>query len=125
MADIRENRYILAISCLASFAGPLLFGAVQIALPSMARELAMSAIEMVWVTMGFSLAGAILILPFGRLADIFGRKKIFIIGILINTIAVAITAFSTSCLPPCPIGLRSQPVPLPNRLKALVHRIYP
>ncbi len=96
MADARENRYILAIVILTSFAGPLLFGAVSIALPSMARELTMNAIQMGWVTMIFSLTGAILILPFGRLADIFGRKRIFIIGSIVNTIAVAMTAFSTS-----------------------------
>jgi MFS family permease len=96
MTDTRENRYILIIVVLTSFAGPLLFGAVSIALPSMARELSMNAIQMGWVTMVFSLTGAILILPFGRLADIFGRKRIFIIGLLINTVAVAFTAFSTS-----------------------------
>jgi len=96
VTDARENKYILSIVVLTSFAGPLLFGAVSIALPSMARELSMNAIEMGWVTMVFSLTGAILILPFGRLADIYGRKKIFIIGVLINNIAVAITAFSTS-----------------------------
>jgi EmrB/QacA subfamily drug resistance transporter len=62
----------------------------------MAHELAMNAVQMGWVPMGFSLTGAILILPFGRLSDIYGRKKIFIIGILINTVAVAITPFSTS-----------------------------
>ncbi len=96
MNDAQEHRYITTIIIITSFAGPLLFGSISIALPAMAQELAMNAIQMGWVTSVFSLTGSILIFPFGRLADISGRKKIFILGVIINTVAVAVTAFSTS-----------------------------
>ena len=96
MDNAQENKYITSAIVLTSFASPLLFGSLNIALPTMAQELAMNAIQMGWVTSVFALTGAILILPFGRLADISGRKKIFILGILIYISAIAVTAFSIS-----------------------------
>ena len=96
MHDKRENNYILATVVLTSFALPLLLGAQSIALPTIAQELSMTAIQMGWVPLLFSMSGAILVLPFGRLADIVGRKKVYIMGTIISTAAVAVTALSVS-----------------------------
>jgi len=49
-----------------------------------------------WIPTAFVLANAALVLPFGRLADIHGRKKIFTYGILIYTLASLMAGFSES-----------------------------
>jgi EmrB/QacA subfamily drug resistance transporter len=49
-----------------------------------------------WVISSFILSSAIFLLPFGRLADIFGRKKIFSVGILLFTISTFLIIFSGS-----------------------------
>jgi EmrB/QacA subfamily drug resistance transporter len=53
----------------------------NIALPTIGREFAMDAVLLSWVAMAYTLATAMFLLPFGRLADIYGRKRIFTIGV--------------------------------------------
>ena len=96
MIDTRESRYILATIVCASFALTIIIGAVSIALPSMAQDLSLSAIQMGWVPMLFSLTTAILILPFGRMADILGRVRIYRLGIYLTAGGIIVTACSIS-----------------------------
>ncbi len=72
---------------LGSFLTPFDFSSVNIALPSMSEEFSMDAISLGWVSTAYILASAMFLLPFGRIADIYGRKKIFTLGILIFTLA--------------------------------------
>ncbi len=59
---------------------PLMGSAVNIALPKIATEFSMGAVSMSWVTMSYLLASAIFLVPFGKIADIFGRRKVFLLG---------------------------------------------
>jgi EmrB/QacA subfamily drug resistance transporter len=61
--------------------------AVNVALPIMAKELSMTALSLSWVASSFILAAAITLLPLGRAADIYGRKRIFLYGAIIFTLA--------------------------------------
>jgi EmrB/QacA subfamily drug resistance transporter len=56
----------------------------------------MDAILLSWVTTAYLLASAVFLVPFGRIADIFGRKRIFTYGILIFTLASVGSAISSS-----------------------------
>jgi EmrB/QacA subfamily drug resistance transporter len=49
-----------------------------------------------WIVTSFILTSAIFIVPFGRLADIYGRRKIFLIGLVSVTIASLFATFATS-----------------------------
>jgi len=86
-----ENRLIkkttLFIVTLAAFLAPFDGSSVNIALPSIGKEFAMDAISLGWVATAYLLASAMFLVPFGRVADIYGRKKIFTIGILAFTVA--------------------------------------
>ena len=62
---------------LSAFFTPFMASSVNIALPSIGREFAMNAVELGWVATSYLLATAVFLLPFGRLADIYGRKRIF------------------------------------------------
>jgi EmrB/QacA subfamily drug resistance transporter len=86
MISLDEKRAALVASTAASFLTPLMASSVSIALPSIGHEFAMDALSLSWVATSAVLAAAILLLPFGRLADIYGRRKIFIYGITTFTI---------------------------------------
>jgi EmrB/QacA subfamily drug resistance transporter len=79
------KRITLLSVALTAFITPFDVSAVNIALPSIGREFAMDAILLEWVSTAYLLTCAIFLIPFGRLADIYGRKKLFSIGILIFT----------------------------------------
>lgn len=98
MADTQEKRYLLIIAVLTSFAGPVMLSAVTVALPAIGTELSMNAVQLSWIPQSFSLAMAVFVLPFARLADIWGRKKIFAIGLSIATVSTLLSALSTSFL---------------------------
>jgi EmrB/QacA subfamily drug resistance transporter len=68
--------------------------AVNVALPFMAKELSMTALSLSWVATSFILAAAITLVPLGRLADIYGRKKIFLYGAIVFTAASGLCAWS-------------------------------
>ncbi|MFZ5641966.1 MAG: MFS transporter [Bacillota bacterium] len=90
MADeTAVRKYTLFVAVMASFLTPFMGSAVNLAIPSIGHQFSSSAILLSWVVTGFILASAAFLVPFGRLADIVGRKKIFLTGI---------TAFSLSSL---------------------------
>lgn len=78
---------ILLVTTLSSFLTPFMGSAINVALPSISEELSMTALTLSWVATSFILAAAITLIPMGRLADIYGRRRIFIYGALIFTIA--------------------------------------
>ena len=65
---------------LLHFLPPFLALLVNLALPSIGKDLNANAIQLGWVISSFILSSAIFLLPFGRFADIIGRKKVFSTG---------------------------------------------
>jgi EmrB/QacA subfamily drug resistance transporter len=90
------RRAALIVATLASFLGPFMGSSVNVALPSIGREFAMGAVLLGWVNMAFLLSAATLTVPFGRLGDIYGRKKIYMTGVFVFTIASVLIALSNS-----------------------------
>ncbi len=78
---------VLLICVLASFSTPFTLSALNVALPAMALDLHLDARGLGWVSLSFLLASAALLVPMGRLADIFGRKRLFTSGFAIFTAA--------------------------------------
>jgi EmrB/QacA subfamily drug resistance transporter len=74
---------VLIATGLAMFIVDLDFFALNLAIPRMAEELDTSATNMQWVISGYMLAGGAFLIPGGRMADIFGRKRMLMIGIAI------------------------------------------
>jgi len=65
---------------LNAFSVPMMLSATNVALPTIANELHLNAVVLSWVPMTFLMASAMAVLVFGRLADMFGRKRIFLTG---------------------------------------------
>jgi EmrB/QacA subfamily drug resistance transporter len=91
-----NKNVLLFLIVLTSFINPFMGAAVNIALPQMASEFSMNTMHMGWVSMSFLLASVAVLLPIGKIADIVGRKKIFIIGNIIVTLASLFCALSNS-----------------------------
>jgi EmrB/QacA subfamily drug resistance transporter len=81
-----DKRAVLVASTTAAFLTPLMASSVSVALPSIGREFAMDALSVSWVATSAVLAAAMFLVPFGRLADIYGRKKIFNYGVIAFTV---------------------------------------
>lgn len=91
------KRVVLLIAILAGFITPFDGSAVNIALPVIGAEFHMDAIALSWVSIAYLLASAIFLVPFGKIADIYGRKKVFLIGIAIFAAAsLAMTLVESS-----------------------------
>ena len=71
---------VLAAAAVASFLVPFMMSAVAIILPAIQFELGASAVELSWVVGSYILTLAIILLPVGRIADIYGRRRIFMWG---------------------------------------------
>jgi MFS family permease len=88
----------LLIVALGSFLVPFMGSSLSIALPLIQKDLSVNIILLGWIPTAFVLANAAFLLPFGRLADIHGRKKIFTYGVIIYTIASFLAALSPSAI---------------------------
>ncbi len=91
------NKVILmAVTMASNFFNPLMGSAVNIALPKISSELSLDAVSMSWVTMSYLLASAVFLVPFGKAADMLGRKKMFLYGNVFFMLATLLCAVSTS-----------------------------
>ncbi len=91
-----NKNIILFLVIVTSIVNPFLGAAVNIAIPSIARDFEMSAVSTGWIAMAFLLSSAVFLVPFGKAADIVGRKKIFVYGNLIVAISSLFCALSSS-----------------------------
>ncbi|MBN2198655.1 MAG: MFS transporter [Candidatus Aminicenantes bacterium] len=91
-----DRRLILLITTTSSFLTPFMGSALNIALPSIGAEFGLDAVALGWVATSYMLAAAVFLVPFGRLADIAGRKKIFISGVILYTAASLLSALAVS-----------------------------
>ncbi|HZD42972.1 MAG TPA: MFS transporter [Methanomicrobiales archaeon] len=87
MPGENERKITLAIATIASFFVPYLTSSITVALPVIGREFSLDAVSLGWVVSSYVLSTAILIVPVGRLADIYGRRRLFLVGIVILTVA--------------------------------------
>jgi EmrB/QacA subfamily drug resistance transporter len=94
--DATLKRSALLIATLSAFLTPFMVSSVNIALPVIGREFQMSAVLMSWVPTAYLLSAAVFLVPFGRLADIRGRKRVFSWGIGVFTASSLLLALSPS-----------------------------
>jgi len=87
---------VLLVATMASFIFPFMASSVNIALPSLGKELSMDAVTLGWIATAYLLSSATFLVPFGRIADIYGRKKIFICGIVIFTLSSLFAGMASS-----------------------------
>lgn len=77
---------VLITICIGSFLTPLSLSATLVAIPAISRDLQVDAQIVSWIPAAFLLSNLITLLPAGRMADIHGRKHIFLIGSIVFVI---------------------------------------
>jgi EmrB/QacA subfamily drug resistance transporter len=96
MKNDSVQRNALLIATLSSFLTPFMGSSVIVSLPRIGHDLSMNVITLSWISTAYQLAAAAFLVPFGRLSDIHGRKRIFLLGILLDNFSSLLGAFSTS-----------------------------
>jgi EmrB/QacA subfamily drug resistance transporter len=91
-----SQRVVLWMAILGGFLTPFMGSAINIALPSIGREFSLDALGLNWVATAYLLSAAMFLLPFGKLADIFGRKKIYMWGMALYGLTSFLCAVSST-----------------------------
>src|SRR5262249_38971682 len=96
----RDNRShklaTLAISCIGLFMVLLDASIVTVALPTIQGALGAGIAGLQWVVDGYTLPFAVLLLAAGTLGDRFGRKRVFLAGIVVFTLGSTLCGFAPS-----------------------------
>ena len=83
----RGGAFALALICAAQFVLQLDFSIVNVALPRIQMDLHMAAAQLQWVVTGYALTFGSLLLAGGRLADLFGRRRMLAAGLVLFALA--------------------------------------
>ncbi len=88
--------FALAVICAAQLMVVLDATIVNVALPSIQRQLHFSPVSLEWVITGYALAFGGLLLLGGRTGDLFGRRRMFVVGVLVFTTASFLGGLATN-----------------------------
>src|SRR6185436_9952889 len=92
----RRRWFALAIVMTAAFMDLVDVTIVNIAIPSIERDAGATFSQIQWITAGYALAFAAGLVTGGRLGDIHGRKRLFLIGVAGFTVASALCGFAVN-----------------------------
>lgn len=90
------QRSVLVAASIASFLTPYMGSSINVSLPTIGQEFGADAILLNWIATAFLLATAVFIVPAGRLADIHGRRRLFVAGLVVYLIGTALCVFVPS-----------------------------
>ena len=89
-----SRRFLLALLCIAQLMVILDISAVNVALPDMARDLGIRGGDIGWAITSYSLIFGSLLLLGGRAADLLGRRRVFLAGLGVFTLASLASALA-------------------------------
>jgi EmrB/QacA subfamily drug resistance transporter len=89
-------RGVLVVTCLSTLVVNANTSAVSILLPAISDDTGMSVTTLQWAVTGYSLVGAATIVTSGSMGDVFGRKRVFQLGLALFTASCVLIALSDS-----------------------------
>ncbi|MGC8487590.1 MAG: MFS transporter, partial [Clostridia bacterium] len=92
--NVRHQRTVLINTTIGTIMGSLDGSILTVSLPTIARELHTGVGLMLWIMMGYTVVITALLLPFGRLADIHGRVRMYGLGYVVFTLSSALCGFA-------------------------------
>lgn len=96
MLKLPVTTVALIIVCCGSIVGPLGMAAVNIAIPNLAADLNASAKMVGWLPTLYLLSTVMFMLPVGKVADNYGRKRVYAFGLGLNVVAAIMCTLATS-----------------------------
>jgi EmrB/QacA subfamily drug resistance transporter len=94
--DTAQRWPALLVATLSSFLTPFMLSSVNIALPAIGNHFKADAVLLSWVATAYLVAAAVALVPVGKLADIHGRKKVFIWGMVLFTLTSLLSGLAWS-----------------------------
>jgi len=92
----KQQNSTLLVTTVTAFMAPFMISSINVALPAIQAEFAADAVLLGWIATSYLLATALLLVPAGRFADIFGRKKVFITGVVVYSLGSLIAVFAAN-----------------------------
>ncbi|WP_405853538.1 MFS transporter [Streptomyces sp. NBC_00090] len=89
-----RNRLILFVLCAAQFMVALDFSVLNVALPALGADLGLSQSALQWAVTAFALPSGGFLLLFGRIGDLYGRKRLFLAGLALFGAASLLATFA-------------------------------
>ncbi len=89
-----ENTAMLTVILMTAFITTFTGSALNLSVPSISSEFSAGAVSVGWIVTGYILASAALSVPFGRFADLYGKRSVFLSGVTIFTICCFFCALS-------------------------------
>jgi EmrB/QacA subfamily drug resistance transporter len=86
----------LLVATLSSFLTPFMLSSVNLALPAIGDHFKADAVLLSWVATAYLVAAAVALVPVGKLADIHGRKRVFIWGMVLFTLTSILAGLAWS-----------------------------
>ena len=80
----------------SSFLQPYMVSSINVALPAIQVDLKADAVLLSWVATAYLLSAAVSLVPAGRLGDIYGRRKVFLWGMILFTVSSLLCGLGTS-----------------------------
>jgi EmrB/QacA subfamily drug resistance transporter len=96
MEQSRNKWWTLGAVCVATFMLLIDITIVNVALPAIAKDLHSSFTDLQWVVDAYALSLASLLLTAGSLADLFGRRRLFVIGLALFTVSSLLCGLAKS-----------------------------
>src|SRR6476469_4063510 len=87
---------VLVATCLSTFVVNANTSAVSILLPAISADTGTDVTTLQWAVTGYSLVGAAVIVTSGSMGDVFGRKKVFQLGLILFVVSCVFIALSSS-----------------------------
>ena len=95
LTRLRENAWVVFSAIgVGMFLTMMDQSAINIALPEIASDFEADLPDVQWMAVGYGLATGALILPMGKLADAIGRKRLFVLGLIIISIGAIFAGFA-------------------------------
>src|SRR5512135_1406585 len=87
---------VLSVTTIGALMASIDSTIVILGLPDMMVKLHTDLVEMIWVIMAYILVSTVFLLTFGRIADMFGRVRMYNLGFVVFTIGSALCGFSST-----------------------------
>ncbi len=91
-----DARKGLIVVCTAAFLVPFMGSALNLALPKIGDAFSMKAVTLTWMATVYLISTAVFQIPFARVADLIGRKKIFLFGLFIFSFGCGLCGFASN-----------------------------
>lgn len=92
----RDAKRGLIILCTSAFLVPFMGSSLNLAMPQISAAFEMKAVTLTWLATAYLISTAIFQIPFARIADLVGRKKIFLWGVALFSLCTLLCGFAPS-----------------------------